>query len=110
MGIHKNKTEFIGNITIDPEMKYFESGKVLTKFSIAINEYQGKDKPEKVTFIPCEAWAYTAEYIGEYAKKGSLVQVEGSLRIEKYKTADGTEGKKIYVAVKDFRLLKNKNQ
>jgi len=105
----KNRTEIIGNLTDDPEIKYFDSGKVLTKFSVAVNEYQGQNSPELVTYFSVEVWGQKAEYIAEYAKKGGLVSVEGSLRIEKYQKQDGTSGQKTYIKLKEFWLLRNKD-
>ena len=33
-----------GNLTKDPEIKYFESGKIKTTFSVAVSSYNYKTK------------------------------------------------------------------
>lgn len=104
-----NSIFLTGNLGKTPEIKYFESGKVLTEFSIAVSEYQGANKPEKTTWIPCKAWSHTAEFIAEYARQGSRVMIEGSLKIDRYQTQDGKNSSFAYVLVDKIEITKNKD-
>lgn len=46
-----NNTVFLrGRLVRDPEMQYTPSGNALTKFTVAVDRYQGKDK-EKAALI-----------------------------------------------------------
>ena len=60
-----NSVNLIGRLTADPNMRYFESGKVIAKFHLAIN--RTKDETD---FFEIEAWEKTAEVIGQYCRKG----------------------------------------
>ena len=72
-----------GRLTKDAELKYFESGKCKTTFSIAVDNYINK---EKITsFFNCVLWDKQAEFAAEYFKKGKNVNVFGELKKEEYK-------------------------
>ena len=77
-----------GRLTSDPELKYTQAGKAFAKFSIDIARTYNRDD---VDFINCTAWGKTAEIAGEYLRKGSMIGVQGSLRVSQYEQ----EGKKI---------------
>jgi single-strand DNA-binding protein len=72
----------IGRLTADPELRYTDKGVPRCWFSIAINE-RGKER-EHTEYVDCVAWEKLAETIAEYARKGRLVAVVGSLRREEY--------------------------
>lgn len=82
-----NHIVLLGRLTSDPEIKTTQSGLSVTSFSIACDRSYGKDK--QTDFIPCTAWRQTAEFIGKYFSKGSLIAVEGSLQSRKYTDKDG---------------------
>jgi single-strand DNA-binding protein len=67
-----------GNLTRDPEVRYLDGGKAVTNFTVALNE-RGKDGKEYTSFIRCSAWGELAIRVGDQARKGSRVVVEGKL-------------------------------
>lgn len=76
-----NEVHLIGNLTRDPETKSVgANGTSLAKFGIAVN---GTKKGE-VSFIDVEAWEKTADFIGQYFKKGKPIIVHGSLKQESW--------------------------
>ena len=90
-----NKVILTGRLVKDPEVNHTESGKVITKFTLAVDRPPTSKGAQKETdFIPCVAWDKTAEVIGNYTQKGSLILVEGRLQIRSY---ENKEGKKVYV-------------
>lgn len=78
----KNLVFITGRLTKDCDIQYYESGKVKSKFSLAVDSYMNKEK--FTSFINCEIWGKQAEYAGEYFKKGSLVSVFGELKSSEY--------------------------
>jgi single-strand DNA-binding protein len=86
-----NKVIMIGRLTKDPEVKKTQSNKTVANFTVAINDKYSKDKTD---FINCVAWEKTAEYLGNYVKKGNLIAVEGRISTRNY---DGSDGKKVYI-------------
>lgn len=99
-----NTVNLIGRLTADPQMRYFESGKAIAKFSIAVNRTK-----EETDFFEMEAWEKTAEVIGQYGKKGSQVGVSGSLLQERWvDRATGGNRSKVVVRCNRVDLLGSK--
>lgn len=74
-----NTIIIIGRLTRDPDTRYTPSNKTVASFTVAVDR-MGKDKG--ADFIRCQAWEKQAEFIINYAKKGSQVAVEGRLQID----------------------------
>jgi len=99
-----NLVTLVGRAGMDPEVRYFESGKVVCTFSLAVNRFRkGEDKPD---WFNLELWGRTAEVAGEYVRKGSLVGVTGSLKFERWKDrSTGEERQRPVIAVERLELL-----
>ncbi|MEO1399644.1 MAG: single-stranded DNA-binding protein [Cyanobacteria bacterium J06635_1] len=74
-----NVVALIGRLGQDPDIRYFDDGKRVAKFSLAISE--GKDR---TTWLNIEAWDKTADVIGQYCRKGKQVGVNGSIRVDEW--------------------------
>lgn len=81
-----NRVNLIGRLTADPELRQTQSGVAVCRFTIAVDrKFKNKDTGEKeADFITCQAWRQTAEFVGRYFTKGSMIALEGSLRTGKY--------------------------
>ena len=52
-----NKVELIGRLTAEPELRYTESDKAYTRFTLAVNrKYKKDDETRDADFIPVVAW------------------------------------------------------
>ena len=76
----------IGNLGRDLELKKGDTtAKSYVDFSIAVEEYDGKDDSGKYKFKTnwwnCRLFGQQAEYAAAHAKKGNSVYVEGSLSV-----------------------------
>lgn len=83
----RNSVRLIGNLGVDPEVKEFEQGRKLARFSIATNENYKDSKGNKVTETSWHqliAWGRNAEIAEKYLHKGSEVAVEGKLITRNY--------------------------
>ncbi len=105
-----NNVTLIGNLGQDPEMKYFDSGSKVTKFSLALNSYNKKEEKEVTDWVNCEAWNKTAELIGEYCKKGHKIAVEGCLKTQTWEDEKGNKRSKTFVLVSKVEFLTSKKQ
>ena len=76
-----NNITLIGRLTADPALKYTQSGKAFTKFSIAV---QREFNREEADFINCIAWDKRAETICEYLRKGRRIALQGRLSVRSY--------------------------
>jgi len=78
-----HKTEVIGNVGRQPEMRYLPSGSPVTSFSVAVNTSYTAASGEKVketTWYSVSAFGKLAEIVNQYVYKGMLVFVEGQLK------------------------------
>lgn len=85
-----NKTELLGRLTKDIELKYTQSQKAFTQFTVAVNR-RGKDAG--TDFITCMAWDKTAEFMQKYCTKGMQVAIAGRIQTGSY---DDKDGKRVY--------------
>ncbi|MEL6247563.1 MAG: single-stranded DNA-binding protein [Cyanobacteria bacterium P01_D01_bin.14] len=77
-----NIVHLVGRAGRDPEVRYFESGNVLCKFTIAVNRRtRNSDQPD---WFNLELWGKTAEVAANYVRKGSLVGVTGGLKLDSW--------------------------
>lgn len=86
MSLQFNQCIIAGNIARDPEVRYIGNKQTpVASFAVATNR-RFKDSAgelkEEATFIDCEAWGQTAEFIGKHIAKGAGVQVIGRLKQE----------------------------
>lgn len=81
-----NHVVLVGRLTKDPELRYTPGeGTPIVNFTLAINRgYKNKEGKSEADFIFVEAWNKQAENIAQYCMKGSLVGVQGSIRVEQY--------------------------
>ena len=77
-----NSVTLVGRAGRDPDVRYFESGSVVCKFSLAVDRRsRNSDQPDWFTL---EMWGRTAEVAANYVRKGSLIGVTGSLKFDQW--------------------------
>lgn len=103
-----NSVVVVGRAGQDPDMKYFESGKVKTSFSVAVSRWSKEG--EKTDWFNIELWDKNAEVAGEYVKKGRMVAIDGKLVINKWKDSDGSEKERPIIRANNLRLLGGKRE
>lgn len=91
-----NSVVLVGRLTKDIELRKTTNGISTCTFTLACDK---KFKPSQegaptADFISCVAWRQSADFLSNYAKKGSIVGVEGSIQTRNY---DGQDGRKVYV-------------
>lgn len=94
------KTQLIGNLGRDPEIKQTTSGDKYARFSVAINKTV---KGEKVTrWFDVSCWDQKKiEVLEMYARKGTKLYVEGDLETRTY-MKDGVEKLAVEVVIGRF--------
>lgn len=63
----------LGNIGRQPEKKTTKSGTSITKFSIAINEYNPSTKEKDTTWLEVACFGKTADFVAQYFNKGDAI-------------------------------------
>lgn len=82
-----NRIIITGRLTADPELRYTEEEAPITRFTIEVKKegglYRGKLKKEtrEADCFNCVAHRGLANVVAEYYAKGSMVTVEGRLKV-----------------------------
>ncbi len=86
-----NNVILIGRLTKDAELSYLPStGTAKAVFILAVNrDFKNKNGERDTDFIPVEFMGKKAENLVKFIKKGSLVAINGSLRIDRYVDESG---------------------
>ena len=100
-----NRTVVIGRLTADVEVRKTQSGLSVAKFTIACDRPKQKDGESKADFIPCTAWRGSADFLGNYGRKGCLIGVDGRLQSGSYEDKDGRKVYTLDVIADSVQLL-----
>jgi len=113
MSTIRNKTQLIGNVGDAPATTTLESGKKVTRFSLATNEFfktKDGEKKQDTQWHNIVAWGRNAEIIEKYVDKGKEVAVEGKLTHRQYETQNGEKRTVTEVVVNEILLLRDKSE
>lgn len=83
-----NVVTLIGRVGTDPDMKYFESGSVKCRLTLAVNRWTRDG--EQTDWFNLELWGKEAETAANYVRKGRLIGVKGALKFDTW--SDRTTG------------------
>ncbi|CCH65539.1 Single-stranded DNA-binding protein [Richelia intracellularis HM01] len=99
-----NVVTLIGRVGNDPDMKYFESGSVKCRLTLAVNrKTRNSDEPD---WFELELWGKTAEIAGTYVRKGKQIGVKGSLKFDSWSDRNtGVKRSKPVIVVDQLELL-----
>ena len=102
-----NVVNLVGRAGTDPEVRYFESGSVLCTLPLAVDRRsRNNDKPD---WFNLEIWGKTAEVVANYVRKGSLIGIQGALKIETWSDRNtGANRSKPVIRVDKLDLLGSK--
>ena len=77
-----NRVVLTARLTRDPELRTLASGKTVTQFSVATNDYRsGSEKAEYHNIV---TWDRLAEICAQYLGKGRLVAIEGRIQTRQW--------------------------
>lgn len=106
-----NRAVLVGRLTRDVEVRKTQSGISCATFTVACDRNRKRDENSNeptADFISCVAWRQPADFLGQYAHKGSLVGVDGRIQTRNYEK----DGQRIYmteVVADQVRLLESKS-
>ncbi|MDI6871492.1 MAG: single-stranded DNA-binding protein [Bacillota bacterium] len=101
-----NRIILIGRLTADPALRYTQSGKAVTRFTLAVDRRPRGGQAERETdFIDIVVWEKLGELCANHLGKGRMVAVEGRLQIRSYDAQDGTKRKAAEVVAENVQFL-----
>lgn len=101
-----NSVIIVGRVGQDPEIKYFESGKNKTTFSVAVRRWNPKTKQSEPDWFKVQIW--DKENAKTYIRKGSMVGIEGKIMVSKWQAPDGENVENYLINANNFYLLDSK--
>ena len=107
-----NNVKFIGNLGADPEVKTFENGNKLVKFSLATTEnIKTKDGYAKDTqWHPIVLWGSQANFAEQYLVKGSRIILKGRLVHRTYEDSNGDKKYITEIVASEIMTLASKTE
>ncbi len=101
-----NAINLVGRAGRDPEVRYFESGSLVANFTLAVNRRSRNEEPD---WFNLEIWGKQAQVAADYVKKGSLLGISGSFKLDQWRDKTTGENKsKPVIRVDRLDLLGSK--
>jgi single-strand DNA-binding protein len=98
-----NIVSLVGRAGRDPEARYFESGSMVANLTLAVNRITRDDAPD---WFNLEVWGKQAQVAADYVRKGSLLGITGSFKLELWTDrSTGEERSKPVIRVDRLDLL-----
>lgn len=92
-----NTVNVMGRLTRDPEIRRTQSGTAVASFTIACERDFSNNGEKETDFIDCVAWKNTADFIGKYFTKGSMIVINGRLQSRSWTDKDGRNRKTVEI-------------
>ena len=108
-----NKVILIGNVGVDPEIRYLPNGNAVATISVATSEsWKDKntgEKQDRTEWHRVVCFNRLGEIAGEYVRKGSRVYIEGSLRTRKWQDQQGQDRYTTEIIASDMQMLDSRS-
>lgn len=105
-----NKVILIGRLGAEPEVRYLQNGDAIASIRLATTDrYRDKasgEMKELTEWHRVSFFGKLAEVIGEYARKGGELYIEGQIRTRKWQAQDGTDRYSTEIAAKSMQFLR----
>jgi single-strand DNA-binding protein len=103
-----NNVVLVGRIVREPELRYTPQNTAVATFTLAVNRrFKNAQGEREADFINCVIWRQSAENLANWAKKGALIGVTGSIQVRNY---ENKEGQRVYVTevlADNFQMLES---
>ena len=104
-----NKVMLIGRLVAAPETTKTSTDKTVLRSTIAVKRrFKNAEGVQETDFISIVIWGRRAEALASYAKKGTLIAVEGELRIRNYTDKQEQKQYVTEVIVQNFEFLESR--
>lgn len=98
-----NSVTLVGRAFTDPEVRYFESGSVCANVCLAVTSRIPNSDPH---IFNLEIWGKQAQTAADYVRKGSLIGIIGSFKLDRWTDpSTGAEKSRHVVRVDRLELL-----
>jgi single-strand DNA-binding protein len=105
-----NSVTIVGRIGQDPETKYFETGSVKARFSVAVDRPGAKGEAKVTDWFAIEAWGKLAEFASTWLKKGANVAIIGSVEVNTWTDNTGNTREQLLIRATEIKFVGSKQQ
>jgi len=108
-----NKVILIGNVGLDPEVRYLDNNTPVCNLRLATSETYKNKNGEKVTNTEWHnvvLWRGLAEVADKYVKKGSQIYIEGKLRTRSWDDKDNNKRFTTEIVADVMQMLGRKDE
>lgn len=110
----KNRVNLLGNLGRDPELRYTPRGIPVATVSLATSEFwkdkESGERQERTEWHRVIFFGELAKVVAEHLVKGSTIDVEGSLRTDKWTDKDGIERYSTNIIARELVMLGGKRK
>ena len=94
----------IGNLTMDPELRFTPSGIAMARIGLAVNRRYQRDGEwqEQTSFFYGTVWREQAESVAESLQKGARVIVSGQMEQRTWQDKDGQDRESIEIRIDEI--------
>jgi single-strand DNA-binding protein len=103
-----NKVMLIGNLGMDPELRYTQGGAAILRLRLATTERyvtRGGEKQERTEWHTVIMWGTRAEALNKYLGKGQTIYIEGRLQTRQWEDKDGNKRSTTEVVANELLFL-----
>ena len=108
-----NKVMLIGNVGVEPEVRYVEQGVAVAQVRLATSEpgrtlENGTVIPERTEWHTVILWRKQAELVEKYVHKGDKLYIEGKIHSRSYDDKSGVKRYVVEIYADSIELLSPK--
>ncbi|MCA9530888.1 MAG: single-stranded DNA-binding protein [Myxococcales bacterium] len=102
-----NKVILIGNLGMDPELKYTQSGQAVLRIRMATTETWGSggERKERTEWHTVIVWGRRGEALNNILSKGRTIGVEGRIQYRQWDDKDGNKRNSTEIVATNILLL-----
>lgn len=106
-----NQVVLIGRAgnNVAEDVRKLQSGSMVAEVRLAVNR-PGKDASGNAItdWVSCQFWNKNAERLSEFVKKGDLISVSGSIRVDNWEQ-EGQRRQKYFIHGENFQMLESRS-
>ena len=105
-----NKVILIGNVGVEPEVRYYDSGQAVATLRFATTErgytmQNGTQVPDRTEWHNVVMWNRLAQVVEKYVHKGDKLYIEGKIRSRSYDDQNGVKRYVVEIFADNMEML-----
>ena len=103
-----NKVILVGNLGMDPELKFTQGGQAILRMRLATSESflnKARERQERTEWHTVIVWGNRAEALNKILSKGRSICVEGRIQTRQWEDKDGNKRSTTEIVAQNIVLL-----